>query len=190
MFRTALLTTLLTATSAFAQDVPDRNAARDMLFGTRNADIAIIRQDFLSEADLATLQQLPQVAQLKYYGAMAAAPAEGLQSETTQGAFNFHSLEAARAAAIAACNDARSGGPTCVTIAEIRPRNFEPGRSLTLSQDASRAVTGRDLRSAGPDGRLAISAATGFWAVGDGAEAALAACSAQGASDCEIAVAR
>ncbi len=190
MFRPALFTALLAAMPAFAQDVPDRDTARDLLFGTRNADIAIIRQDFLSEADLATLQQMPQVAQLNYYGAMAAAPADGLQAEATQGAFNFHSLEAARAAAIAACNGARTGGPACVVVAEIRPRDFEPGRSLTLSQDASRAVTGRDLRRAGPDGRLAISASTGFWAVGDDEDAALAACSAQGASDCEIAVAR
>lgn len=169
---------------ATAQTVPDQAEAKRQIFDTRGATVAIVAHPFLSDADVATLRALPDVAQLKYYGAMAANPADGLQSERTRGAFNFHSIETARAAAVAGC------GAGCVVVAEIRPRGYQDGRALTLNQDASGAVDGRDFRRAGPDAALAISRSTGAWGLGDGAQAAIATCAAAGARDCELAVSR
>ncbi|MEM8823546.1 MAG: 5-aminolevulic acid synthase [Pseudomonadota bacterium] len=186
MIRTALMA-LLTALPATAQDLPNRDAARGLLFDARGSNIVVIRHDFLSDLDIATLQQMPQVAELKYYGALAAAPAEGLQSEASRGAFNFHSPDAARRAALADCDGARGPGPACVIVAEIRPRDWEDGRTLTLNQDATRAVNGRAFRRAGRAAALAISPSTGDWGLGDGAEAAISAC---GAADCAVVVAR
>ncbi|WP_179379437.1 5-aminolevulic acid synthase [Jannaschia marina] len=172
------------ALPASAQEALDQDAAKAQLFGTRSVQVAITAHPFLSEADIGTLRALPGVAQLKYYGAMAAHPSEGLQSERTRGAFNFHSIDAARAAAVAAC------GQGCVVVAEILPRGYEAGRSFTLNQDASKAVAGRDFRRAGQNAALAISRSTGAWGLGDGPQAAIATCAAGGASDCEVAVSR
>lgn len=183
MLRVFLLTALC-ALPATAQQVPDQGEAKRLLFSTRSAQVTVTAHPFLSEADISALTALPQVAQLKYYGAMAAHPDDGLQAERTRGAFNFHSIGSARAAAIQGC------GTGCVVVAEILPRQFEAGRALTLNQDASRAVDGRDFRRAGRNAALAISATTGAWGLGDGSRAAVAACAAQGASDCELAVSR
>lgn len=179
----ALLMLTTTAAAAAAQQAPDQATAQRLLFPGRGVQIAIVRQPFLSEADIRTLRELPQVAQLKYYGALAVDPAQGLQSEATRGAFNFHSAEAARAAALAAC------GPSCRIVAEIRPRGYEEGRALTLNQDASAAVEGRDFGRAGADAALAVSPSTGAWGLGSGGQAAIATCAAQGAADCAVAVA-
>ena len=181
----ALLTlSLPAALPAVAQQVPDQATAKRMLFSTRNSQIVITRQPFLSAADLVTLRRMPKVEELKYDGALAASPAEGLHSAQTRGAFNFHSIEDARAAALSGC------GASCVLVAEIYPRRYQPGRPLTLSQDASRIVKGRDFRRAGANAALAISAATGAWGLGDGGAAATASCAAKGARDCEVAVSR
>ncbi|WGH78327.1 5-aminolevulic acid synthase [Jannaschia ovalis] len=177
---------LALAMPAAAQQVPDRAAAERELFGARNSDLVILRQPFLSDTDLATLQQMPKLAQLTYYGALAAAPSEGLQSEATRGAFNYHSIAAARAAALRDCDRARAAGAACAIVAEIRPRRFRDGRSLTLSQAATRALTGRDWRRAGRDAALAISPSSGAWGLGAGPAAAIAAC---GVADCTLAVA-
>lgn len=177
------LLALTAAPLAHAQQVPDQATAKRLLFPTRNAQMVVVRQPFLSDADIATLQEMPKVAQLKYYGALAADPAQGLQSEATRGAFNFHSIEAARAAALSGC------GSSCLIVAEIRPRNYEDGRPLTLNQDASKAVDGRDFSRAGTDAALAVSPSTGAWGLGSGGQAAVATCAAKGARDCEVAVA-
>lgn len=186
MLRILLAPAVLTllALPVSAQGVPDQAEAKRQIFETRGATVAVVSHGFLSDADVATLRALPEVAQLKYYGAMAAHPADGLQAERTRGAFNFHSLETARAAALAGC------GSGCVVVAEIRPRGYEAGRALTLSQDASSAVDGRDFRRAGPNAALAVSRSTGAWGLGDGAQAAIATCAAAGARDCELAVSR
>lgn len=193
MMRPALLALALLvggAAAAPAQGVPDQAAAKRLLFPARGAQIAVTRHAFLTEIDLAALRELPRVAQLKYYGALAAAPDAGFQSETTRGAFNFHSTASARAAALAECDAARAGGAPCVVVADILPRRYQAGRSLTLNQDATAAVAGRDFRRAGSDAVLAISPATGAWGLGDGPAAAVASCAAGGARDCEPAVAR
>lgn len=183
MIRTTLVTLLALTGMATAQPV-DRDTARAQLFDAKGAQVAVIRQPFLTDADVATLQAMPQVAQLNYYGALAAHPDDGFQSERTRGAFNFHSLGEARAAALSAC------GAGCVLVAEIRPRGFAEGRSLTLNQDATRAVTTRAFRRAGRDATVAISRSTGAWGLGNGAVEAVGTCAAQGARDCEVAVTR
>ncbi|MEM7490828.1 MAG: 5-aminolevulic acid synthase [Pseudomonadota bacterium] len=185
MIRAALVASLA-ALPAAAQTLPDRDAARALLFEADGSEIVVIAHDFLSELDIETLGQMPQVAQLKYYGALAAAPALGLQAEASRGAFNYHSPERARAGALAECDAVRGGGPACVIVAEIRPRGWQDGRALTLSQDATEAVTTRAFRRAGPSPVLAISPSTGAWGLGDGAAAAVAAC---GQADCAPAVA-
>ena len=192
MFRILTAALALTAAlPALAQEVPDQRAAKGQLFGTRGSEIAVYPHAFLSEVDVKTLQAMPKVAGLKYYGALAAAPAAGLQHEASTGAFNYHSVESAREAAIAGCNAKRPGGAACVIVAEVLPRRYEAGRALTLNQDASAAVDGREFGRAGPDAALAISLSTGSWGLGNGAEAAIAACAASaGAGDCVLAVAK
>ena len=184
MLRSALLALTLLTGTATAQGLPDQSAAKRQLFDTRGAVVAVAPHAFLSEADIASLRALPEVAQLKYYGALAAHPADGLQAERTRGAFNFHSLASARQAALSGC------GSGCVIVAEIRPRDFREGRTLTLNQDASEAVAGRAFRRAGSAATLAISPSTGAWGLGDGAAPATATCAAAGARDCEPAVSR
>ena len=179
----ALLATLLAGPAA-AQALPDRDAAVAQLFDARGVVVSIQRHAFLSDADVATLGALPKVAELKYYGAMAAHPSEGLQAARTRGAFNFHSVETARAAALAGC------GAGCVVVADILPRGHAPGRALTLNQDATAAVSGRAGRRAGPEAALAASRSTGAWGLGKGGAAALAACAAEGAGDCTLAFGR
>ena len=178
----ALAVALAAPAPAAAQASITQAEARAQLFDARRTQVAIVRQPFLSEADIATLQALPQAAQLDYYGALAVDPAQGLQGDRARGAFNFHSPEAARAAALSGC------GAGCVVVAEIRPRDFVDGRALTLNQGATRAVAGRALGRAG--GTLAISDATGAFGLGEGATAAVAACAAGGATDCRVAVQR
>lgn len=189
MIRTALIC-LLTATPVLAQDLPDQGAAKRLLFSTRNSTITVLPQPFLAAEDIAALEAMPKVAGLKYYGALAAAPNAGLQAETSTGAFNYHSLDAARKAAVAGCDAKRSGGASCVVVAEVTPRNYQDGRALTLSQDASAVVSGRDFRRAGSNATLAISPSSGSWGLGDGSAAAIATCAASGARDCEAVVAR
>lgn len=167
---------------AAAQSLPGQSAARAQLFDTRRTQVAITRHPFMTETDIATLQALPEVAQINYYGALAVDPAQGLQGDRARGAFNFHSPEAARAAALSGC------GAGCVIVAEIRPRDFADGRPFMLNQDASRAVASRALSRAG--GTLAISPTTGAWGMGDGADAAVASCAAAGGNDCRPVVGR
>lgn len=183
MRATLLALMMLTATAAGAQQVYDQATAKRLLFSSRGAQLAIVQEPFLSDADIATLRELPGIAELKYYGALAVDPAQGLQSQATRGAFSFHSVEAARAAAIAAC------GRTCRIVAEIRPRGYEEGRALTLNQDASRTIEGRDFGRAGADAALAASPSTGAWGLGSDGEVAIATCAAEGAADCTVAVA-
>ncbi len=181
----ALLVAALPAAApspASAQAAATQAQARAQLFDTRRTQVAIVRQPFLSEADIATLQALPEAAQLNYYGALAVDPAQGLQGDRARGAFNFHSPEAARAAALSGC------GAGCAIVAEIRPRDYADGRAFTLNQDASRAVEGRSLGRGG--GTMAIDPSTGAWGLGQGDAAALGACAQAGGGACVVAVTR
>ncbi len=124
-------------------------------------------------------------APVKYYAAIAYSPDEGLMSEALQSAGNFHSVAAADAAAIAACNAARaSGTQTCKVAGRVLPRGYEP-RDLTLSFDATSSFRKAYRRAKSPKA-FAMSEDTGAYGIGAGADAAIAAC---GAADCEVVIA-
>jgi hypothetical protein len=69
----------------------------------------VIADPALTEADIATLDQINQVQPQPYYAALAMAPDAGLASEFTALAANYHDEENARAAALAACEANRDG---------------------------------------------------------------------------------
>lgn len=176
------------AQGASAQTALTAAQARDQLFDGGGSVLVV--QDaatFLSETDRATLRAMPRVAELKYYGALAAAPASGLTSDATTGAFNFHSVAEARAAALRGCEARRAGGPACQIVADVVPRGYRPGRAASLNQDATGAVQGRSLARSG--GHLAASASTGAWGLGADDRAAVSACrQGGGAADCTVVV--
>ena len=130
----------------------------------------------------------------RFYGAIAYSPSEGLTANSLQGAFNFHSTEAADRAAVAACNAAREGGSqACQVAAHILPRGYEPGR-LQLSHDATNAFRSTYRRVRG-NKAMAVSQATGAWKMAEGtdptdaATTAIALCNQDasemgGATDC------
>ena len=110
--------------------------------------------------------------------------------EATVAAANYHSVEAASAAALGGCDAARKGAGACVIVAYIRPKGWQ-ARSVQLSADATRAFS-KDY--GGKGAALAVSAGTGTWAMAKGAtasEAAIAACGAKlsGPNDCTVVIA-
>ncbi len=174
------------ATGAVAQELPNLREARDLVFAERGAiEWEVIPNDALSEIDLATLDQLNQIQPQPYYGAMAVAPAEGLAAATTALAANYHDEDNARAAALAACEANRSGGPDCAVVLVIRPEGWEEGRPLQLSTEAAAALRGDYRRLPRRSRAMAISPETGQWGVGEGRDAAIAAC---GAADCRVVI--
>jgi len=176
----------LTAHGASAQDVPNLREARDLVFAERGAiEWLIYPHESLSEVDIETLNQLNQIQAQPYYAAMAIAPGEGIAAATTSLAANYHDVDNARAAALSACEAARSGGPRCVVVMEIRPQGWQEGRPLQLSSEATAALRAEYRRLARRTRAMATSASTGQWGVGEGREAAIAAC---GAADCVVVV--
>ena len=184
------------AMPAAAQSINSATAERQ-LFPTRGIQIAVSRA--LSDQDRAIVSAMAEEARrtrqpFHYYGSIAWSPSEGLQSDALQGAFNFHSTQAADAAAVAACNAARpSGARPCEVAAQILPRRYEPGR-MQLSFDATNAfrLTFRRVRG---DKAFAISQETGAWQMARGddprgaAQTAVALCnqsarSMGGSADC------
>lgn len=183
------LTLAALAVPAQAQDLPGLREARGLVFA-EDGDVEweVIPDPALSEGDIATLDQLNRVQPQPYYGALALAPDAGLASPVTALAANFHDEENARAAALAACEANRGDeGAPCIVALVIRPEGWEPGRPLQLSSEATAAL--RDEYRALPrrSRAMAISPATGQWAVAEGREAAVAAC---GAPDCIAVVER
>ena len=147
----------------------------------------------LSEKERATIKTLiPLIEQqtgtkAKFYGALAYAPDEGLVSEALQGAFNFHTVEAADQAAIAACTATkRATSGECRLAARILPPGYQR-RAVSLSHDATRVFFDRYIFARGAK-FFAVSSATGAWAMAPSQSAALAACAqdAKGANDCAV----
>ena len=163
--------------------------AQAMLFPPDEVEVLAYTVEGLSEDEIQLLTQV--AAQQNYYAAVAFAPAAGILAEPTVMAANFHDIEAARAAAIAQCNERRSGGRACSVAFEVRPRGWE-ARPLQLSADATAAFAADFARARAPR-VMAISDATGQFGIGTGADAeaqALADCrDAPGAQDCRIVVA-
>jgi hypothetical protein len=186
--RLSIAAIALLAAPATAQTVPGE-AAQAMLFPSDRVEVLAYTVEGLSEDEITLLTQI--AADQKYYAAVAFASAEGILAEPTVMAANFHTIDAARTAARAQCNDRRSGGEACAIAFEVRPRGWEP-RALQLSADATEAFAADYARAATPRA-FAISTATGQWGVGTGADAAAAALnqcrSAPGAGDCTVVVA-
>jgi hypothetical protein len=173
-------------------EVLDGKAAKKMLFSHKGSVFVVVPQSFMSEADVATLNLMagmPEFKSVLYYGAIAASPKHGLAHKATVATANHHTTDAASAAALAECNGLRGGGPKCVVVAHITPKKYVE-QTFQLSTSATVALRKTYLRGGGPKA-FAISPSTGGYATakGDGAaDAALAACNKDGASDCKVVV--
>lgn len=178
------------ARAALAQDAPlDPDTAREALFRGARIEVTVLPEPFVTEADARALVAVGQ--QQPYYGAIAAAPDEGVMAQSLMLAANHHSVAAAAVAARAGCDARRQGGAPCVVVAEIRPRGWE-ARAIGLSMAATAVVLG-DLRRLDRPRAMAIAPDTGAFAFGGGAgaaETALAECrAAAGGAACTLAVA-
>lgn len=189
----ALATGLMVGvTSADAAPVSGQEA-KGLLFATKGYAMAVSPR--LSEAEQTLIRKIVELSQdqdqsLEYYASLAYSPDEGLQSQAFQAASGHHSVKAADAAAMAACNAKRASGTTaCTVAARVLPSKFSE-RPLTLSRAATEAF-GKDYPTQG--GALAISPSTGGWTIARGGEAtgkALDECNAKaGAGDCAIVIA-
>lgn len=170
-------------------DPVDTATARDMLYDEERVEVLRYRTQGLSDEEIAAITTVAQTQ--KYYAAIAFAPDEGILAEPTVLASNYHTIEAAREAAVDQCNERRSGGADCLIAMEVRPAGWED-RALQLSADATAAFNDDYRRERGPRA-FAISAATGQWGIGMGEtaeEAALAACTGETeVSDCAVVIA-
>lgn len=199
MFHRFVLAGLLASLMATVQpatgfaDPVDSDSAREQLFRANRVEVLRYTTEGLTEAEIEALTTVAQAQ--KYYAALAFAPAAGIIAEPTVMAANYHSLEAARAAALAECDQRRSRGAACVIALEVRPQGWQ-ARDLQLSADATRAFNDDYRRARGPRA-FATSASTGSWGIGRGeqaAEDAISACQgeAQGeadVSDCAVVIA-
>ena len=159
-----------------------------MLFAPTGAEVEVLPQKFLPEAQVAILKQV--AAAQPYYGAVAVSPDEGIMVEATVAAANHHTTEAAKAAALAACDAKRKGARPCVVVALIRPQGWA-ARPFQLSSGATAGFA--DYEKIRRDKAFAISASTGLWGIGKGRDAAAKAVAdcAQKApqpADCAVAV--
>lgn len=181
MRQTLIAMALVTAgTAAAAQPVGQMQAERQ-LPPTRGLALALSNQ--LSEQERAVVRAMVREADrtqqsFRYHGSIAYSPSEGLTSESLQGAFNFHSVQAADRAALAACNAARKrGSARCQVAAQVLPQGYRPG-GPQLSYDATAAFRST-YRSIPGEKALAVSERTGAWRIargGNAAAAAVAAC--------------
>lgn len=185
--------TAFAASSVFAQaEVLDGKAAKKLLFSHKGSEFVIQPQDFMSDADMATLNTLAGMREFKsvlYYGAVAVSPKDGVVSKATVATGKYHSIEAANSAAIKECNGLRSGGAKCVVVAQILPKKYSV-QPFSLSASATAAFKKTYLRGKG-DKAMAISLKDGSYgvAIGDTAAAsALTACASNGAKDCKVVV--
>jgi hypothetical protein len=189
VIRYLVATVIVGAASAAAAQPMSQRDAQKQLFPTRGTSVTV--SDTLSATDQDIIRRTIDLLReqlggpVKYYASIAYSPDEGLLSEALQSAGNFHSLAAADAAAISACNKARASGTQgCKIAGRVLPRGYE-ARDLTLSFDATSAFRQAYRRAQKPKA-FAMSESTGAYGIGNGAEAALGVC---GASDCRVVVA-
>lgn len=174
--------------SGASADVLTGKAAKKALFSGTAVAVQVMKQSFLVDNQAEILGSV--AAQQPYYGAIAVSPQEGLMSEATVAAANYHSVDAASVAALAGCDAVRKGEDPCVIVALVRPKGWEV-RPIQMSADATAAFR-KDY--GGKDAALAVSAATGTWGMAKGenaADAAIAACAAKmtNAIDCSVIIA-
>lgn len=169
----------LTLLPAQADPIPGAEA-RNQLYPADRVEVVRYNVQGLSAEEVQILATVAQTQ--KYYAAVAFAPSMGLMSEATVMAANHHTVDAARTAALAECEERVDGAGACVIAMEVRPAGWET-RTLQLSSDATEAFR-RDYGTGRGPQALAISASTGLWGLGRGDVAgaeALSAC--QGDSD-------
>ena len=190
MKRFVIAAVLAAIGSAATAQVLSEKEARGQVFDHKRTALQV--NSALSAQDQATVKAIiPLMAEqfrqpANYYSVIAFHAADGLVSESLQAAMNHHSVEAATRAALAACDAATTSAGPCTVAAQIVPRGYK-ARGFTLSQSATAALRDRYRKSGSPKA-LAISPTTGVWAIGAGDAAAIAACAANGASDCEVRV--
>ena len=195
MFSTLRCGTLAVCLSAMAlpaasESLSFKEARKALPNGKRI--VAALTEDagFLAEKEQGIVKQLE--ANIPFYGALALTPSEGLYVDWLNAAGQHHSIEAARAAALAHCEANRKpSSEPCVVVYEVAPRGAKADAPLSLSAEANAALR-KDYRKLRAPKGFAISKSKGTFgfAAGDGARA-LDACakSGEGASDCEIVVA-
>lgn len=175
-----------------AEDVLDGKSAKKMLFSHKGSEFVIKTQDFMSDADHATLNVMAAMKEFNsvlYYGAIAASPKDGLAHKATVATSNHHTVEAAENAALAECNGMRGGSAKCLVVAHILPKKFA-AQTFQLSASATAAFKKTYMRGKGPKA-FAISPVEGSYAASKGdtaGDAAIEACAADGAKDCMIVV--
>lgn len=179
----ALVLALVPALAARAEPVTAK-AAKKALFAPGKAEVEVLAAAGLAE-DQAKALKLGLAAQA-YYGAVALSPDDGLMSDITVLAANYHDPAAARAAALAECNAKRKGSAECVVAAEVRPKGWKD-KGFQLSSEASAAFA-QEFKAGQ---MMAISRATGAWAIGADAATAEAGCAKKNAraKDCAVAIA-
>ncbi len=180
----------LAAGAVQAQEIMDGAAARGMLFNERRAEVVINPHGFMTEAEVAVLNEAASKS-VPYYGAIAAAPSLGIGGQATSAAGNHHDARAAARVALAECNSTRpSGSPECVVVAEIRPRGWQQ-RALQLSAGAT-SVFRRDYRRERGEKAFAVSPTSGGYGVGKGEGAvakAVRSCNTAGrVTDCQVVI--
>lgn len=186
---TGVLLALISTHAAFAEPLSGK-AAKKALLSPKGAEAVILPSAGLPKDQAKVLSQV--AADQPFYGAIAIAPDEGLMSEATFAAVNYHNTEAASAAAIAECNGKKkaASAAACEVAALITPKGWQAG-GFQLSRDATLAF--RDSY-AKQGGALAVSDLTGVFGIAEGpgaAVAAVAACAAKSAAavDCKVVIA-
>lgn len=159
-------------------------AAKKALFAPVKAEVVVLSEANLP-ADMVKTLEIGLAGQA-YYGAMAMSPEDGLLTDTTVIATNYHNTQAAGVAALADCNARKKGKAPCIVAALIQPKGWKD-RGFQLSSDATAAVK-TELKKGM---MMAVSQSTGAWAVGADDPAAVAACAAKNdkAKDCAVAIA-
>lgn len=181
---------LVIGAGAGAAEPVNGKLAKKALLSPKGAEAAILASAALPPDQAKVLSQV--AADQPYYGAIAISPDEGLMSEATFAAVNYHNTEAASVAALAECNAKKkaASAAVCAVAALITPKGWAAG-SFQLSRDATLAF--RD-GYAKKGGALATSDVTGAFGIAEGAgaaEAAIAACAAKSplAVDCKVVIA-
>lgn len=179
----------LTLTGAAMAEPVDGKTAKKKLFKPKGTQVEMLAHSFLSDQDKSILVQVAE--QQIYYAAIAVSPDDGVISNATLAAANYHSTGPAEVAAKAACNAAKTGSAACVIVALIRPSNWSQ-RDLQLSVDGTLAFR-KEYRRGRGEKAMAVSPSTGKYAIAKGAgagPAAVLACNERAsASDCKVVIA-
>ncbi len=175
--------------AAFADSLTYKEARKAVPKGNRIV-AELPDTSFLDDKQQAIVLSLKDT--IPYYGALALSPDEGLFVEWLNASGQHHSLDAARAAALAHCNsNKKAASAACVVVLEVSPEGAKPDAPLSLSAEAADALRGEYRKLKGMKA-FAISKTQGTFgfAGGDGARA-LDACAkaGAGAKDCKVVVA-